>query len=295
MRGLGALLTTQGVGELSAINGIGASLSPNPMLKSGSTSSRLTSTAAPSTAGAYAERVPVIHVAGVASTKLQKSRAVLHHTLGDGFTNVFEQAHSGITCARAFLQKAEDAASEIDRILLAALTTARPAYLTLPTDLVFVPVDKKRLETPIIPDSVAFENKDVLPTGKKVQDETKKRLEFVVKEIERLWEGAEDPIVLVRRRSTTSLCRFLSVLLTLFLRAATARRVRHPLRRRPPRARPRQGYQGQGAALSPLPPQPWTLELIPRTPQFYTSTSWSSLHPPPLLPRPRTCPRPRPS
>ncbi|GAA5934900.1 hypothetical protein JCM3775_001672 [Rhodotorula graminis] len=170
VRGLGALLTTQGVGELSAVNGI---------------------------AGAYAERVPVIHLVGVASTKLQKSRAVLHHTLGDGLTNVFEQAHSGITCARAFLQKAEDAASEIDRILLAALTTARPAYLTLPTDLVFIPVDKKRLETPIIPDSVAFENKDVLPTGKKVEDETKKRLEFVVKEIERLWEGAEDPIVLL--------------------------------------------------------------------------------------------------
>lgn len=170
VRGLGALLTTQGVGELSAINGI---------------------------AGAYAERVPVLHVVGVASTKLQKSRAVLHHTLGDGLTRVFEEAHSGITCARAFLQGAEDAAAEIDRILLAALTKARPAYLSLPTDLVFIPVDKKRLETPVVPDSVGFENHDVLPTGKKVQDEEKKRLAFVVKEIERLWDGAKDPIVLI--------------------------------------------------------------------------------------------------
>ncbi|GAA6058075.1 hypothetical protein JCM3770_002249 [Rhodotorula araucariae] len=170
VRGLGALLTTQGVGELSAVNGI---------------------------AGAYAERVPVIHIVGVASTKLQKSRAVLHHTLGDGQYHVFEQAYSGITCARAFLRRAEDAAAEIDRILLAALTTARPAYLTLPTDLVFIPVDKKRLETPIIPEVVAFDNTHILPTGKKVQDETQKRLEFVVKEIERLWESSKEPIVLL--------------------------------------------------------------------------------------------------
>ncbi|GAA6000098.1 alpha-keto acid decarboxylase family protein [Rhodotorula paludigena] len=170
VRGLGALLTTQGVGELSAVNGI---------------------------AGAYAERVPVIHIVGVASTKLQKSRALLHHTLGDGQFTVFEQAYQGITCARAFLRRAEEAADEIDRVLLAALTTARPAYLTLPTDFVFLPVSKKRLETPIIPESVGFDEKDVLPTGKKVEAEQQKRLQFVVKEISRLWEDAKEPIVLV--------------------------------------------------------------------------------------------------
>ncbi|KAK4331767.1 Pyruvate decarboxylase isozyme 1, partial [Rhodotorula toruloides] len=141
VRGLGALLTTFGVGELSAVNGI---------------------------AGAYSERVPILHIVGVPSTKLQKSKALLHHTLGNGEFTVFEQASAGITCARAFLQRAEEAAEEIDRVLLAALTTARPAYVTLPTDLVFVPVPKKRLEDPIIPMRVGFEDKNVLPTGKKI-------------------------------------------------------------------------------------------------------------------------------
>lgn len=36
------------------------------------------------TAGAFSERVPVLHIVGVPSTKLQKSGALLHHTLGDG-------------------------------------------------------------------------------------------------------------------------------------------------------------------------------------------------------------------
>ncbi|GAA5966031.1 hypothetical protein JCM8115_004804 [Rhodotorula mucilaginosa] len=170
VRGLGALLTTFGVGELSAVNGI---------------------------AGAYSERVPVLHIVGVPSTKLQKSKALLHHTLGDGAFNVFEQASKGITCARAFLQRAEDAAAEIDRVIFEALRTARPAYVTLPTDLVFTPVDKKRLETPIIPDRVGFHDKNVLPTGKKVEEEEKERLEFVVDEIARLWSKAKEPVVLI--------------------------------------------------------------------------------------------------
>ncbi|KAJ8296115.1 putative pyruvate decarboxylase C3G9.11c [Rhodotorula toruloides] len=170
VRGLGALLTTFGVGELSAVNGI---------------------------AGAYSERVPILHIVGVPSTKLQKSKALLHHTLGNGEFTVFEQASAGITCARAFLQRAEEAAQEIDRVLLAALTTARPAYVTLPTDLVFVPVPKKRLEDPIIPMRVGFEDKNVLPTGKKVEEEEKNRLQFVVGEIERLWNDAKEPIILI--------------------------------------------------------------------------------------------------
>ncbi|GAA5861427.1 hypothetical protein JCM8547_006125 [Rhodosporidiobolus lusitaniae] len=172
VKGLAALLTTYGVGELSAVNGI---------------------------AGAMAERVPVIHIVGAPSTKLQKSGALLHHTLGDTKNDfsVFEQASRGITCAQAFLSSPDNAAQELDRILLAALTTARPAYLTLPTDLVFAPVDRKRLDTPIIPERVGFQDKGTLPTGKKIEDEKKKRLDFVVKEIERLWDAAKDPIILI--------------------------------------------------------------------------------------------------
>ncbi|GAA5949959.1 hypothetical protein JCM21900_005538 [Sporobolomyces salmonicolor] len=170
VKGLAALLTTFGVGELSAVNGI---------------------------AGAYSERVPVIHIVGVPSTKLQKSKALLHHTLGNGKFNVFEEASRGITCAQAFLSSAANAASEIDRILLAALTSARPAYLTLPTDLVYAPVDASPLKTPIVPRRVGYDDLDRLPTGRKIKQEEKERFEFVVKEIQRLWENAKEPIVLI--------------------------------------------------------------------------------------------------
>ena len=54
---LGVVLTTFGVGELSAMNGI---------------------------AGAFSEMVPVLHIAGVPSTAQQKAKPMLHHTLGDG-------------------------------------------------------------------------------------------------------------------------------------------------------------------------------------------------------------------
>ncbi|GAA5938357.1 alpha-keto acid decarboxylase family protein [Sporobolomyces koalae] len=170
VKGLAALLTTFGVGELSAVNGI---------------------------AGAYSERVPIIHVVGVPSTKLQKNKALLHHTLGDGKFNVFEEASRGITCAQAFLSSADNAAQEVDRILLRALETARPAYLTLPTDLVYAPVDASRLKTPIIPRHVGPNETDLLPTGKKVADEVQERTQFVLKEIQRLFEKAKQPIVLI--------------------------------------------------------------------------------------------------
>lgn len=170
VKGLAALLTTFGVGELSAVNGV---------------------------AGAYSERVPVIHIVGVPSTKLQKNHALLHHTLGDGKFNVFEEASKGISCAQAFLSSGDNAAQEIDRILLAALETARPAYLTLPTDLVYAPVDASRLKTPIIPHQVGYQETDILPTGKRVADEVQERTDFVVKEITRLYDNAKEPIILI--------------------------------------------------------------------------------------------------
>lgn len=56
VRGLGAIVTTFGPGELSSVNGI---------------------------AGAYAERVPIISIVGAPSTKLQKGHVLIHHSLGD--------------------------------------------------------------------------------------------------------------------------------------------------------------------------------------------------------------------
>ena len=55
IKGIAAIVTTFGVGELSAINAI---------------------------AGAYSEYVPVVHIVGTPSTLSQADGMLLHHTLG---------------------------------------------------------------------------------------------------------------------------------------------------------------------------------------------------------------------
>mgnify|MGYP003876100801 CR=1 FL=1 len=101
----------------------------------------------------------------------------------------------GMTCAQAYLMSADNAAEEIDRILVAALKTARPAYLTVPTDLVYAEIDASRLQTPLFPLPGPLDER--LPNGKMLKHETQERLDFVVSEIERLWDVAEDPILII--------------------------------------------------------------------------------------------------
>lgn len=107
VRGFGALLTTSGVGELSAINGV---------------------------AGSYAERVPLLHITVGPSQSMEDAGAVVHHTAGDGDYSRFARAHESVTCAQGVL-RAADAATEIDRVLTAALTERRPGYLRMPSDV----------------------------------------------------------------------------------------------------------------------------------------------------------------
>ena len=111
VKGLGALLTTYGVGELSAIN---------------------------ATAGSFAERVPVIHIVGAPSISAQTSHLRMHHTLGDGDFNHFMRMASEVNCSLATLKPAT-AASDIDRVLRDAVIYRRPGYLMLPADVAVAP------------------------------------------------------------------------------------------------------------------------------------------------------------
>jgi len=81
------------------------------------------------------------------------------------------------------------------------LLQARPTYMTLPTDLVYAPVSKARLDTPVIPPTPTVHDKSTLPTGIKLEDGDVDKLNFVSDEIERLWAGAKNPILLVSPRS----------------------------------------------------------------------------------------------
>lgn len=107
IKGAGALLTTYGVGELSALNGV---------------------------AGSYAEHVPVLHIVGAPCTGAQQRGELLHHTLGDGDFSHFSRMSEHITCSQAVLA-AGNACHEIDRVLSEMLTQHRPGYLMLPADV----------------------------------------------------------------------------------------------------------------------------------------------------------------
>ena len=111
-RGLGALVTTFGVGELSAMNAI---------------------------AGAYAESVPVVHIVGTPALAARASSVTLHHNLPGRDYGHFARMAAEITAAQADL-RAATAPEEIDRVLTAALRTSRPVYLTIPADVADLPV-----------------------------------------------------------------------------------------------------------------------------------------------------------
>lgn len=111
-RGFAAMVTTFGVGELSAIN---------------------------ATAGSFAEYAPVLHIVGAPSTALQDAKRRIHHSLGDGVFNHFIKMVEPVTVARAQITP-ENAASEIDRVIRLILKKHRPGYLMLSPDVARQPI-----------------------------------------------------------------------------------------------------------------------------------------------------------
>jgi pyruvate decarboxylase len=119
---MSAIVTTFGVGELSAVNAI---------------------------AGAYSEHVPVVHIVGTPNTASQRDGMLLHHTLGNGNFNVFANMSKEISVSMAKLDDPYDAAQQIDHTLQQCWIQSRPVYITLPTDIVQKKIEGERLRTPI--------------------------------------------------------------------------------------------------------------------------------------------------
>ncbi|KAJ5093036.1 Thiamine pyrophosphate enzyme C-terminal TPP-binding [Penicillium angulare] len=120
--GASALITTFGVGELSAANGI---------------------------AGAYGERSPIIHIVGTPPRHQQDSRALMHHTFADGEYKRFVAMAKHITIAQTEITDAATAPERIDWILQQALIHSRPVYLEFPDDMPKVLVSAANLKNPI--------------------------------------------------------------------------------------------------------------------------------------------------
>ena len=106
IKGVGALCTTYGVGELSALAGV---------------------------AGAYAEHLPVFHLVGMPNKSTQAARALVHHTLGNGEYELFRRMSEPVVCASAILTP-QNAAFETERLIAEALYHRRPVYMAFPAD-----------------------------------------------------------------------------------------------------------------------------------------------------------------
>jgi len=109
VRGLGAVCVTYCVGGLKVAN---------------------------ATAGAYAEKSPVVIISGAPGMKEREKNPLLHHKVREFDTQkkVFEQ----LTIASTVLSDPQTAFQEIDRVLHTALRFKRPVYIELPRDMVGV-------------------------------------------------------------------------------------------------------------------------------------------------------------
>ncbi|KXH62760.1 pyruvate decarboxylase [Colletotrichum nymphaeae SA-01] len=122
IKGIGAVIPTFGVGELSAVNAI---------------------------AGAYAELSPVVHIVGTPSRASQDARLLIHHTFADGDYGRFAKMQEYVTVAQTSLWDFRTATQQIDTVLQQCILHSRPVYIQIPMDLVAVSVPAAQLQTPL--------------------------------------------------------------------------------------------------------------------------------------------------
>lgn len=113
LNGASALLTTYGVGDLSAICGV---------------------------AGAAAEHLPMVCISGAPPLHMMRKNQPLHHTLGDGdydnVMNCFAQF-----CTQVTRLTPDNAVTEVDRVLATCMRENKPVYIQLPSDVSHITVE----------------------------------------------------------------------------------------------------------------------------------------------------------
>lgn len=123
----GVLVTTYGVGELSALNGI---------------------------SGARAESVPLLHIVGMTGRPIQEENILIHHVppadgLGKADHTLYQQTSKPLACAHEVLYDVKSAADQIDYVITQVAKNCKPGYLYLPADMVHKQLDADRLNTPL--------------------------------------------------------------------------------------------------------------------------------------------------
>ena len=118
IRGAAMLVTTYGVGELSALNGV---------------------------MGAKAERSLIFHVVGMPSYQNQRLRKIAHHTLGDGVFGNFVNISAQAACCHAVIDP-DNCIIEMERLVAEARRNNQPAYIIVPSDYALSPVTPAKVE-----------------------------------------------------------------------------------------------------------------------------------------------------
>lgn len=103
IRGAALLSTTYGVGELSALNGV---------------------------MGSKAHRLPVFHLVGMPSERIQRLGLITHHNLGDTVYDRFQPISSAACCVSAVLTP-DNCIDEMERVIREALRQSMPAYVMI--------------------------------------------------------------------------------------------------------------------------------------------------------------------
>jgi indolepyruvate decarboxylase len=103
VRGAAILSTTYGVGELSAINGV---------------------------MGSKAHRLPVFHLVGMPSERIQRLGLVTHHNLGDTVYDRFQPLSAAACCVSAVLTP-DNCVDELERVIRESLRQSMPAYVVI--------------------------------------------------------------------------------------------------------------------------------------------------------------------
>ncbi|RKL44334.1 putative pyruvate decarboxylase C13A11.06 [Fusarium proliferatum] len=138
VRGAGAFVTTFGPGELSAYCGM---------------------------AGHYAEFVPVVHIVGYPAVDAVRNKRIMHHSLGNGKFDMYENMAKKITAATVVINYAPTAAQEIDETLTTMMRESRPVYIGLSVDIAYEMIDAEGLNVPIpiklLPNDPALEESAV--------------------------------------------------------------------------------------------------------------------------------------
>lgn len=123
VKGIGAIVTTGGVGELSAIN-------PH--------------------AGAFSEQVSLVHIVGTPALAIRGNRKFnMHHTLGTNEYDVFQRMFKSISAEQVALDDVSRVPEQIDHVLKTCWISSRPVYISVPSDMANKLVDATRLLEPL--------------------------------------------------------------------------------------------------------------------------------------------------